>query len=128
MEDHDLSFFCRIHNLYWTWMVNVHWSTIWQLSLADCWMKRAEWKLHHCYIESKNYILEQKPRMLVDAPLPTPTDVVPLVNNNWSASFSRIDKYKKVITKEGWGPCTINLLLYKDIENITTCNDHTTSK
>ena len=61
--------------------------------------------------------------MFIDPPSLTPTDVIPLVNVAWSASFSRIDKNKKAIAERGWGPCNRNLLLYNDIQNTMTRDD-----
>ena len=50
--------------------------------------------------------------------------MIPLVNEAWSASFSRIEKNKKAIAKRGLGPCNRNLLLYKEVENTMTRDDH----
>ena len=61
--------------------------------------------------------------MYIDPPSLIPTDVIPLVDEAWSASFSRIDKNKKAITKRGWGQCNQNLLLCKEIGNTTTWDD-----
>ena len=61
--------------------------------------------------------------MFIDPPSLSPTDVIPLVNEAQSASFSRIDKNKKAVAKRGLGPCSQNLLLYKEIENTMTWDD-----
>lgn len=53
----------------------------------------------------------------------TSTDIIPLVNVAWSASFARINKNKKAIAERGWGPCNRNLLLYKEIQNTMTRED-----
>ena len=62
-------------------------------------------------------------RLFINPPSLTSTDVIPLVNEAWKASFARVDKNKKAITECGWRPCNRNLLLYKEIQNTMTSDN-----
>ena len=52
--------------------------------------------------------------MFIDPPSFTPTNVIPLVNEACSASFSRIDKNKKTILKRGW-TCSGDTIIISDL-------------
>ena len=67
--------------------------------------------------------MEQKVSLFIDPPNLINTDIVPLVNKAWNASFVRIDKNRNAIAERGWGPCNRNLLLYKEILNTMTKED-----
>ena len=68
--------------------------------------------------------MEQNLSLFIDPPSYTNTNIVPLVNKAWNASFVRIDKNRKAISERGWGPCNQNLLLYKEILNTMTQEDN----
>ena len=105
----------------WQVCIGVPYGTsLWQV--ADSKEQNGSYKI--AMSKAKKEFLEQKIRMFIDPPSLTPTDVIPLVNEAWSASFSRIEKNKKAIAKRGWGPCNRNLLLYKEVENTMTRDDH----
>jgi hypothetical protein len=42
----------------------------------------------------------------------SPTDIIPLVNRAWAASFATVDTNKKAIYDRGWYPLNRNLLLH----------------
>ena len=64
-------------------------------------------------------------KLFIDPPQLTATDIIPLVNKAWNASFARVDSNKKAIAERGWGPCNRNLLLYKEIQHTVTKEDGT---
>jgi len=104
----------------WQVCIGVPYGTsLWQV--ADSKEQNGSYKIS--LSKAKKEFLEQKLRMFIDPPSLAPTDVIPLVNVAWSASFSRIDKNKKAIAERGWGPCNRNLLLYKEIQNTMTRDD-----
>ena len=104
----------------WQVCIGVPYGTsLWQV--ADSKEQNGSYKI--ALSKAKKEFLERKLRMFIDPPALTPTDVIPLVNEAWSASFSRIDKNKKAIAERGWGPCNRNLLLYKEIANTMTRDD-----
>lgn len=72
---------------------------------------------------AKKDFFEKKLRLFIDPPQLSATDIIPLINKAWSASFARVSCNKKAIAERGWGPCNRNLLLYKEIQHTMTKDD-----
>jgi len=104
----------------WQVCIGVPYGTsLWQV--ADSKEQNGSYKIS--LAKSKKDFLEKKLSKFIDPPSLSSTDIIPLVNVAWSASFARISKNKKAIAERGWGPCNRNLLLYKEIQNTMTRED-----
>jgi hypothetical protein len=46
----------------------------------------------------------------------SPTDIIPLLNTAWDASFAKAENGKKAICERGWGPLNYNCLLHPNLQ------------
>ena len=104
----------------WQVCIGVPYGTsLWQV--ADSKEQNGSYKI--ALARTKKKFLEKKLSMFIDPPNLITTDIIPLVNIAWTASFDRVEKNKNAIAERGWGPCNRNLLLYKEIQNTMTKED-----
>lgn len=64
--------------------------------------------------KQKRLLVEEKIRRNLE-PTITKTDVIPLVNRCWAASFARTENNKKAIADRGWGPLNFAQLANPEI-------------
>jgi len=68
----------------------------------------------------KNDLLTKRSHEQISSLSIQPTDIIPLVNKAWDASFARVDSNKKAIAERGWFPYNRALLLHPDIRSTIT--------
>ena len=73
--------------------------------------------------KGKTNLLYKKIERKLKNPSIQPTDLMPLINDAWKASFARIDKNKKAICDRGWYPYNRMLLLGKKLRETMTTED-----
>ena len=69
--------------------------------------------------KSKSELVRKKEELSIK-PVIKPTDLVPLINKAWKASFAQVEHNKRAISERGWNPFNRNLLTYKDIRGTMT--------
>ena len=70
--------------------------------------------------KAKQELLDFKMRRMTEDVSLKPTDLIPLINKAWKASFARKAKNQQAIADRGWYPLNYNLLLHPDIQATMT--------
>ena len=118
----ELPFLEYITNNQHEWQVCIgvpYGTSLWQV--ADSKEQNGSYKI--ALARAKKDAMEKKLTLFIDPPTLNATDIIPLVNNAWQASFARVDTNKKAIAERGWNPCNQNLLLYPEIQHTMTKSD-----
>ena len=104
----------------WQVCIGVPYGTsLWQV--ADSKEQNGSYKI--ALTRAKKDIFEAKLNMFIQNPTLCSTDIVPLINEAWSKSFTRVNNNKKAISECGWGPLNRNLLLHKELHYTMTQSD-----
>ena len=69
---------------------------------------------------AKQDLLDFKMRKMTDEVCLKPTDLMPLINRAWNASFARKQKNQQAIADRGWCPLNYNLLTHPEIRATMT--------
>ena len=69
---------------------------------------------------AKKDLLEKKDEIGLHDDGLVDTDLIPLINTAWKASFARIDKNQNALADRGWNPLNKNLLLHDDLRATMT--------
>ena len=73
--------------------------------------------------KAKKQLLEQKVNYMIDPLTLLPTDIIPIVNIAWEASFVQVENNKIEICDCGWNPLNYALLENDDIKATMTNHD-----
>ena len=71
-------------------------------------------------MRAKQDLLDFKMRKMTDEVFLKATDLIPLINRAWNASFARKQKNQQAIADRGWCPLNYNLLTYPEIRATMT--------
>ena len=104
----------------WVVCIGVPYGTsLWQV--ADSKQQNGSYKM--ALYKAKKELLEQKMHYMIDPLTLVPTDIIPIVNKAWDASFVNIDNNMTAIRDWGWNPLNYALLDHEDIKATMTGND-----
>ena len=105
------------HNNPWVVCIGVPYGTsLWQV--GDSKQQNGSYKI--ALFRAKKKLLEAKMNYMIDPLTLVPTDIVPIVNVAWDASFAKVQHSKKAIADRGWNPLNYELLNDTDIQATMT--------
>ena len=101
---------------HWVVCLGVPYGTaLWQVGDS----KEQNGAFNIAFTKAKQDLLKFKIKKMTDSSL-RPTDLIPLINIAWNASFARKDTNKKAIAARGWNPLNYHLLMDPDLRATMT--------
>ena len=104
---------------HWVVCLGVPYGTaLWQVGDS----KEQNGAFNIAFTKAKQDLLKFKIKKMTDSSL-RPTDLIPLINIAWNASFARKDINKKAIAARGWNPLNYHLLMDPDLRATMTTTE-----
>ena len=73
--------------------------------------------------KAKQDLLDFKLKKMTEDQYLKPTDLMPLINKEWNASFARKNKNPQAVADKGWNPLNYNILTMPEIRATVTMDE-----